>query len=128
MSRSETTAFQRRVLDRVREIPCGKVVTYLELARAVGIRSARAIGQALKSNPDAPMVPCHRVIRSDLSLGGYQGKTEGLAVRRKMRLLAAEGVVFDHNHRLVGAEDRLFRFDVRLDYSAAASGCPERAT
>lgn len=88
------SAFAQRVYDLLRQIPEGKVVTYKVLAQAMECRSAQAIGQALKRNPFAPEVPCHRVIRSDWRIGGYEGALEGEAPQRKMALLQAEGVVF----------------------------------
>jgi methylated-DNA-[protein]-cysteine S-methyltransferase len=75
------------------------VLTYAALAAKVGGRSPRAIGQALRVNPFAPTVPCHRVIASDLSPGGFAGRTSGPELARKLRLLASEGVVF-RNGRL----------------------------
>ncbi len=104
----QVTAFQQRVYDAARRIPSGRVTTYKLLARAVGCASSRAVGQALRRNPFAPEVPCHRVIRSDLTLGGFAGKTDGPQLRRKLKLLADEGVLFE-NDRLVGP-DRLYRF------------------
>lgn len=95
-SRNEPTAFAARLYDLLRHIPAGRVVTYKTLAEAAGCRSAQAVGQALKRNPFAPEVPCHRVIRTDLKPGGYQGATEGKSLRRKLELLRAEGVTF-HN-------------------------------
>ncbi len=85
--------------DRVYELLCciprGRVVTYAELARAADCKSPRAIGQILRRNPHAPEVPCHRVIRSDLMLGGYSGATAGALTAKKLALLEAEGVRFD---------------------------------
>jgi methylated-DNA-[protein]-cysteine S-methyltransferase len=52
------------------------------------------VGQALKVNPFAPEVPCHRVISSSLSLGGFQGERTGAAIERKRQLLSSEGVFF----------------------------------
>jgi methylated-DNA-[protein]-cysteine S-methyltransferase len=86
------TAFQRRVYERVKEIPPGRVTTYAALARAVGCASPQAIGQALRRNPFAPRVPCHRVIRSDRSIGGFNGQEGGAETSRKEALLLAEGV------------------------------------
>ncbi|MFU8779627.1 MAG: MGMT family protein [Kiritimatiellia bacterium] len=83
-----------RVYALLRRIPCGSVVTYGELARAAQCRSPRAIGQILRRNPHAPEVPCHRVIRSDLSLGGYSGAVCGPVAARKLQLLESEGVLF----------------------------------
>lgn len=88
------THFQQRVYDATRRIPRGKVSTYKLVAEAIGCRSPRAVGQALRRNPFAPVVPCHRVIRSDLTIGGFGGKTTGRLLRRKIAMLAKEGVTF----------------------------------
>lgn len=88
------TKFQRSVYEAVSRIPRGAVTTYSLLAAEVGCGSCRAVGQALRANPFAPEVPCHRVVASDLTPGGFQGESEGTAVRRKLALLAAEGVFF----------------------------------
>jgi len=84
----EGTAFQLRVWGELRKIPAGETRSYADIAAAVGQAGAvRAVGTANGSNPVAVLVPCHRVIRSDGSLGGYAGGLD-----RKRRLLAAEGV------------------------------------
>jgi methylated-DNA-[protein]-cysteine S-methyltransferase len=88
--------FARKVYTALRRIPAGRVITYAALARRIHCRSARAIGQALRANPFAPEVPCHRVIASDLTPGGFQGRTNGLALAQKLRLLRSEGVTFAH--------------------------------
>ncbi len=70
------------------QIPRGKVVTYQELARAVGNpRAARAIGNACNKNPNAPHTPCHRVVASNGALGGYAH-----GVEKKIQLLKREGI------------------------------------
>lgn len=71
-------------------VPAGATITYGELARRIGCRSAQAVGQALKRNPFAPEVPCHRVIAANGSLGGYFGEREGEMIDRKRRLLNEE--------------------------------------
>ena len=70
------TEFEKQVLEVVKKIPRGKVATYKEVAKAIGKPLAyRAVGNALAKNPYPIKIPCHRVIKSDLSLGGYsQGK------------------------------------------------------
>jgi methylated-DNA-[protein]-cysteine S-methyltransferase len=79
--------FRRRALTKLRKVPLGSVVTYQGLARALGAPDAqRAIGSAMGSNPVPIYVPCHRVIKSDLSIGNYGG-----GVERKLKLLRAEG-------------------------------------
>ncbi len=101
------TPFARRVYSALEKIPAGRVITYAGLARRIGCNSPRAVGQALRANPFAPQIPCHRVIASDLTPGGFQGKTSGVALAHKLRLLATEGVHFSANRlvdpsRLVG--------------------------
>lgn len=81
------TEFQRKVYLELLGVPSGKTISYGELARRIGCRSARAVGQALNRNPFAPDVPCHRVICSDGSLGGY-----AYGLERKRALLLGEGV------------------------------------
>ena len=68
------TPFQRRVYIELLSIPAGTTITYGELAQRIGCRSAQAVGQALKRNPFAPEVPCHRVVAANGSLGGYFGQ------------------------------------------------------
>ncbi len=71
---TDGTRFQRAVWDAIREIPAGRTMSYLEIARAIGRpAAARAVGQATGRNPVSIVVPCHRVISSDGSLGGYGG-------------------------------------------------------
>ena len=71
-------------------VPAGSTITYGELARRIGCRSAQAVGQALKRNPFAPHVPCHRVVAADGSIGGYFGEREGEMIERKRKLLEKE--------------------------------------
>ena len=71
-------------------VPAGSTITYGELARRIGCRSAQAVGQALKRNPFAPHVPCHRVVAADGSIGGYFGEREGEMIDRKRKLLEKE--------------------------------------
>jgi methylated-DNA-[protein]-cysteine S-methyltransferase len=68
------------------------------------------VGQALRRNPFAPEVPCHRVIAADLTIGGFAGRRQGREIVRKQALLAAEGVRFTRAGRLAEPE-RLYRFD-----------------
>ena len=85
------TPFQRDVLTTVQEVPRGEYLTYGELARRIGKPgAARAVGQALGSNPIPILIPCHRVIAADGSLGGYSGRG---GVRTKEALLRLEGAL-----------------------------------
>ena len=85
------TNFQKRVYNLLKKVPKGKVTTYGALAKKLK-SSPRAVGQALKVNPYAPRVPCHRVINSDGSIGGFRGKTKGKAIKEKIELLRKEGI------------------------------------
>jgi O-6-methylguanine DNA methyltransferase len=92
---SEGTQFQRDVWKTTRRIPYGRVRSYKWVAGEVGSpKAARAVGQALSSNPVPLLVPCHRVVMSDGSLGGFVGGTD-----YKKRLLSIEhgqfGMVFE---------------------------------
>lgn len=83
------TPFQRNVLTTIRRIPVGTVWTYGQVARAIGKPEAsRAVGQALGNNPIPIVIPCHRVIASDGTLGGYSG---GGGLASKRLLLQMEG-------------------------------------
>lgn len=107
------TPFQKKVLHLAGKIPVGKVSTYKILAVQSGRKNAsRAVGQALHNNPfpiykkDAKgkYTPCHRVICSDGSLGGFNG-----GVTRKKKLLQKEGIAFQGN-RIADAKKFLFHF------------------
>ena len=87
---TEITPFQRRVYLELLNIPAGRTITYGELAKRIGCRSAQAVGQALKRNPFAPEIPCHRVVAAGGSIGGYLGKREGEMIERKRKLLKDE--------------------------------------
>lgn len=91
--------FQKKVLLLGKQIPCGWVSTYGRLAEKLGHPgAARAVGTALARNPFPIIIPCHRVIKSDGSLGGFGG---GLKLKRQ--LLELEGVRFDQSGRVVSA-------------------------
>lgn len=84
--------FTEKVYRILVEIPKGKVVTYGQLAKMAGSpKAARAVGMAMKTNPNAPHVPCHRVVGSDGSLVGYSGAG---GVEQKRKMLISEGVKF----------------------------------
>jgi len=83
------TPFQEQVWAALRLIPRGRVTTYGAIARYLGTGAVRAVGTAVGKNPDAPTVPCHRVVRSDGTIGRYSG---GEGVATKIALLAREGV------------------------------------
>ena len=84
------TKFQLKVWNYLKKIPRGKVKTYSEVAKSIGKPLAvRAVANAIGKNPLAPQIPCHRVIRSNGSLGGYSGKG---GIKTKRLLLKKEGI------------------------------------
>jgi methylated-DNA-[protein]-cysteine S-methyltransferase len=87
------TAFMRRVWDAISAIPLGESRTYGELARRLH-SAPRAVGGACGANPIALVIPCHRVVGTHGSLGGFMGKTEGEPIAIKRWLLAHEGYRF----------------------------------
>ena len=97
--------FSSRVYKKLLEVPRGKVTTYAELAKAVGIENGqRAIGNIMNKNPNPILVPCHRVVRSDGSVGGYAfGEAE------KTQLLSSEGVKVRDGF-IVDMNDTVYRF------------------
>ena len=79
--------FNERVYVITKQIPKGNVATYGGIAKALNMKSYRAVGNALHVNPYAPIVPCHRVVKSNGELGGF---ASGSA--KKIRLLESEGI------------------------------------
>ena len=86
------TKFQLKVWNYLKKIPKGQIRTYLEVAKAIKRpKSVRAVANAIGKNPNAPKIPCHRVIRSDGKLGGYSGPG---GIKTKKKLLNSEGIIF----------------------------------
>jgi methylated-DNA-[protein]-cysteine S-methyltransferase len=108
----QVTPFRRAVYEALLEVPKGQVTTYGLLARRVGCGSAQAVGGALRANPFAPEVPCHRVVAADLSIGGFCGCREGKEIARKIALLSGEGVSLDAEGRVLDVR-RVWTFGKR---------------
>ncbi|PVH88748.1 hypothetical protein DL98DRAFT_477371, partial [Cadophora sp. DSE1049] len=101
---SQKTTFQKKVLTTLCQVPRGRYTTYGCIAKHLS-SSARAVGNALRNNPFAPQVPCHRVLATGGGLGGFHGSwgrkgEEGLHDDKKRRLLREEGVRFDGKGRV----------------------------
>jgi len=103
------TPLAKKTYDLLKKVPPGRVTTYKILADALGTRGYRAIGQILRTNPYAPIIPCHRVIASDGTIGGFMGNTKGSAIKTKIKLLQQEGVRVS-GERILNFEKVLFRF------------------
>jgi methylated-DNA-[protein]-cysteine S-methyltransferase len=91
LSGKKPMKFADRVYSLCKKIPKGKVSTYGTLAKALN-SSPRAVGQALRCNPYAPIVPCHRVVSANGSIGGFMGNTKGKSIQKKIALLESEGI------------------------------------
>lgn len=90
------TDFEWKVLKAASTIPLGETRSYQWVAKTIGSpRAVRAVGQALRKNPYPLIIPCHRVIKSDGSPGGYAGKMDG----KKMRLLEWEQEILQQLRR-----------------------------
>ncbi|MCL2103616.1 MAG: MGMT family protein [Kiritimatiellaeota bacterium] len=101
------SAFRRKVYDALLDVPRGKVTTYGALARRIGCASAQAVGGALRHNPFAPDVPCHRVLASDGSIGGFSGHRDGPAIARKIAYLRSEGIALDSHGNLLNPAQKM---------------------
>lgn len=103
------TPFQKKVLEALCEVPEGKVTTYKYLAQHVNCGSQQAVGQALRRNPYAPVVACHRVVAHSRQLGGFGGARDGVKLEKKRKLLEEEGVCFDQDGTV--ASSSIFDFN-----------------
>lgn len=102
---SAQTPYQKRVLSLLCQVPRGHVTTYALMARHLG-SSPRAVGNAMRRNPFAPEVPCHRCVATGGGLGGFKGQWprdgEGITLDEKKVLLRQEGVRMDAAGRVLG--------------------------
>lgn len=85
-------SFNERCYSMLRNVPKGKVTTYKALAKALGTKAYRAVGNAMNKNPYAPEVPCHRVVNADGAIGGFAHGTA-----KKIQMLQAEGIKLQNN-------------------------------
>jgi O-6-methylguanine DNA methyltransferase len=102
------SGYARKILGCVSLIPVGYVTTYGEIAKAMG-GSPRAVGRVMAINPFAPLVPCHRVVRSDFTLGGF-----GLSVNLKWELLQRENRGYTEGRKIKVDGKGLSLFPINL--------------
>lgn len=98
------TIDHKKIYNLLSQIPKGKVTTYKELAQKLKTKGYRAVGQIVGKNPDAPQVPCHRVVQSNGGLGGY-----AFGLDKKIALLKKEGIEIE-NEKILNFEKKLFKF------------------
>jgi len=96
--------FSEKVYQKLKEVPKGYVTTYKELAISLNCKAYRAVGNALNKNPYAPIVPCHRVVKSNSSLGGF-----ALNIDEKIKLLQSEGIIVKDN-KILNFKNKLWKF------------------
>ena len=94
----------QKLYELLEKIPKGKVTTYKELAAKLKTKGYQAVGQIVGANPNAPKVPCHRVVKSDGTLGGY-----AFGIDKKIAILAAEGVKISDG-KVIDFEKKLHKF------------------
>ncbi|KAF2022201.1 DNA binding methylated-DNA--cysteine S-methyltransferase [Aaosphaeria arxii CBS 175.79] len=101
---AKVTEYQTRVYTLLQQIPEGRITSYAAMSKALN-SSPRAVGGALRNNPFAPEIPCHRCIASTGFIGGFKGDWEkvpsGQNQTSKLELLKGEGVLFDQNGMLI---------------------------
>jgi len=96
--------FSEKVYSKLKKVPNGKVTTYKLLAESVGSKAYRAVGSLMRKNPYAPKVPCHRVVKSDGSIGGFAS-----GIMNKIKLLKKEGVGVRRG-KIVNFKKKLYKF------------------
>ena len=100
--------FSDKVYNVTKKIPKGKVSTYRDIAKALKTKAYRAVGSALACNPYSS-VPCHRIVKSNGFIGGFQGKIKGRAVLEKIRMLRKEGIKIKNN-KIVDFDKVVYKF------------------
>lgn len=96
---------EHRVYKKLLQVPKGKVTTYGELAKAIGLKNGqRVIGRIMKNNPNPVIVPCHRVVKSDRTIGGYWYGAD-----TKTNMLKIEGIEIQ-NGKILDWNEKIFRF------------------
>lgn len=95
----------QKIYKKLLEVPKGKITTYGELAKAVGLKNGqRAVGKIMNKNPYPVIIPCHRVVKSDGKIGGYAYGQE-----IKSDMLTKEGIIIK-NGKILDLENKIYRF------------------
>ena len=98
-------SLDKKIYKKLLEVPKGKITTYGELAKAVGLKNGqRAVGKIMNKNPYPVIIPCHRVIKSDGKIGGYAYGEE-----IKSNMLSKEGIKIQ-NGKISDFENSIYRF------------------
>ena len=96
---------EKKIYRKLLQVPSGKITTYKELARSVGLQNGqRVIGQIMNKNPFPVIIPCHRVVKSTGEIGGY---AFGISIKKNM--LVKEGISISNN-KIKNFQKTIFRF------------------
>ena len=96
---------EKKIYRKLLQVPSGKITTYKELAKSVGLQNGqRVIGQIMKKNPFPVIIPCHRVVKSNGEIGGY---AYGISIKKNM--LVKEGISISNN-KIKKFQKTIFRF------------------
>jgi len=110
--------FEKRVWRAIASIPEGRVTSYGAIAKYLGTKGVRAVGNAVGKNPYAPEIPCHRVVRSDGQIGGYSAKG---GIDEKISLLESEGIEISEG-RVIDFETLYWKFGESIEYGSDGAG------
>ncbi len=97
-------SFSEKCYELLKKVPKGKITTYKILAEKLETKAYRAVGNAMNKNPYAPRVPCHRVVKSDGEVGGFESGT-----KKKIEMLKREGIKIKNN-KIENFEECVYRF------------------
>lgn len=100
---NKTKTFSEKCYQLLKKVPKGKVTTYKEIALALNCKAYRAVGNAMNKNPNAPKVPCHRVVSTDGSLRGY-----AFGLKKKAEILKKEGLLIK-NGKILNLDEVLIK-------------------
>lgn len=103
------STFAEKIYQQLKKVPKGRVTTYKELANSLNSKAYQAVGTTMKNNPYAPYVPCHRVVNSDGSIGGFKGKKTGKTIKEKIKMLKNEGIEIK-NGKIVDFKNIIYKF------------------
>ena len=97
--------FDNKCYQKLTQIPEGMVSTYAEIAKSLNTKAYRAVGNAMAKNPNSISIPCHRIVKSDGTIGGY-----ALGTNKKIELLKNEGILIKDG-KVINLESKLYRFN-----------------
>jgi methylated-DNA-[protein]-cysteine S-methyltransferase len=117
IKQNDSKTLKNSSLELVARIPKGRVTTYKEIAAALGLKAYRAVGSAIGKNERAPTIPCHRVVNSNGTVGGY-----AFGIEQKISLLASEGIKIK-NGKIEDFKKKMFKLSLVTEQVTKPGGC-----